>query len=405
MAKHDKAKQDKEVVQSALTLLTTTAMALPGVASAVTPPEKPEFGFRWEKYLEDDTAAEDNNSGVEQARYDIDAFYFDLVYPFSEKVGFVFKADFETMSGATPWYIAPSNVDATVPTVVNTGASVDDQRLDLSTTGTYYVSSDTAVSGSVGFSTEEDYNALYGGMGVVLEFYNKHVTADFGVSFSSDKLSPTPSDRGAIGQDVRITEASKGTFSVYAGYTQVLNRISTFQTGVSYTAKHGYLTDPYKLVAIVNENGLLTDFQNENRPIDRKQLAWVARYRLYLERLSTAVHIDYRYYSDNWEIYSNTAESSLHFRWKQLLLVGGFRYYSQTEADFHDYWFQDSCLNRSCSSDYRLSEFHAVSARFRVEVDLGSITPVLSFERYDATGDSPAIIDFSVLALGFNWTF
>lgn len=406
------AKHDKEVAQSALTLLTTAAMALPGVASAVTPPEKPEFGFRWEKYLEDDTLAENSSIAQDTERYDIDAFYFDLVLPIGEKVGIVAKMDYETMSGATPWYIQPpGGLNPNEATVHNTtGASVDDERLDMSATGTYYVSSDTAVSGSVGFSTEEDYNALYGGMGVVLEFYNKHVTTDFGLSFSSDKLSPTPAYNDVPATTTRITDASKGTFSVYGGYTQVLNRISTFQAGVSYTVKHGYLTDPYKLVAVtdVDQNGNAignVTLENENRPIDRKQMAWVARYRLYLERLSTAVHLDYRYYSDNWDIYSNTVESSLHFRWKRLLLVGGARYYAQTEADFYDLFYTETCVNRSCSSDYRLSEFDAISYRFRVELELGNITPVVSFERYDATGDSPAIIDFNVLALGFDWKF
>jgi hypothetical protein len=409
------AKQgNKEVGQSALSLLTSAAMALPGVSQAVTPPEKPEFGFRWEKYLEDETLGIDHLNNAPVERYDIDAFYFDLVLPLTENVGFVGKMDYETMSGATPWYTTYANDDNTRPVVfTTTGASVDDKRVDISGTGTYYVSSDTAVSGSVGFSKEEDYFALYGGMGIVLEFYNKHVTADFGVSFSSDKLTPTPAYAGNPAGTERIDEASKGTFSVYAGFTQVLNRTSTFQTGLSYTAKHGYLTDPYKLVTVFPEGTVFNDQldittqrrENENRPIDKKQLAWVARYRLYLEPLSTAFHLDYRYYSDNWEVYSNTAEASLHWRWKRLLLVGGYRYYTQTEASFYGIAFVGSCLNEVCSSDYRLSEFEANSLRFRAELDLGAITPVVSFETYDAEGDSPAIIDFNVLAVGFDWKF
>lgn len=400
------AKQDsKEVAQSALTLLTTAAVALPGVSSAVTPPEKPKFSFRYEKYLEDDTAPEDNNSGVSIERYDIDAFYFDLVYPVTEQVGFVGRVDYETMTGATPWYVAPSNVDAGTPTVVTTGASVDDQRLDASGTLTYYVSSDTAVSGSFGFSVEEDYTSVYGGMGVVLEFYNKHVTADFGLSFASDKLTPTPAYNGNLNQTIRIEEASRGTFGVYAGFTQVLNKISTFQTGVSYSAKHGYLTDPYKLVAIVDQNNLVTRIENEQRPIDRRQFAYVARYRLYLDMISTAFHLDYRYYTDNWKVYSNTVETSAHFRWKEFLFTGGFRYYDQAEADFYDFYFNGTCEDRSCSSDYRLSTFEAYSARFRLEYDAGAIKPIVSFETYDATGESPAIIDFNVFAIGFDWEF
>ncbi|MEJ2756167.1 MAG: DUF3570 domain-containing protein, partial [Gammaproteobacteria bacterium] len=393
------AKRDRDVVQSALTVLTSAAMALPGVSRAITPPEKPELSFRWEMYNEDITSEENNNAQVPFNRYDIDAYYFHLVLPYSEKLSFTASMDYETMSGATPWYVTRNNDDPEKAEVVLTGASVDDERLDVSGSGTYYID-EGALTVSGGTSREEDYVSLYGGVSAALEFYDKHVVGDIGVSFSSDKLSPTPSSIPLPIGDRRVIDASKSSASLYAGFTQVLNRISTYQMGMSYTVRTGFLSDPYKEVAIIGDTNSLQRF-TEARPDDRKQFAWTHRYRLYLEESGTAFHGDYRYYSDNWSISSHTMDGALYRRRNDILLVGGLRYYTQDGADFYEPFYVGQYVEGNFySSDYRLSDFSSLSWRVHAEKEFNGWTGIVSYELYDVDGDSPALIDFDILSVG-----
>ncbi len=397
--------KSKDGISQTLLVLTSSAMALPGLGKADVPPDKPSAGFRFSSYTESDTSAGQTLGGTSISRYDIDVLHARVVWPQSDTLAFAFDFDYETMSGATPWYVAqdPTTQEAVV---VMTGASVDDTRYDMKGKGSYYIK-EGRLDATLGLSTEEDYEAFYGGLGVALEFYNKHVTVDVGVSFSVDRLEPTVSENSLPGNADRIDDARKSSFGVYVGFSQVLNRFSTFQSGINYTVKTGYLTDPYKLVAVLDPVTSNVNTWNENRPGDRLQLAWTSRYRLFFERYQGALHLDYRFYSDNWSLDSHTIDASWYQTYNSWTIVPGFRYYTQSEASFYEPYFSTASLQPVdfASSDYRLSGFDATSFRFKLERSFGVWHGIFSYEIYSSSGDSPALVDFDVLTLGFDYKF
>ena len=124
----------------------------------------------------------------------------------------------------------------------------------------------------------------------------------------------------------------------------------------------------------------------EQRPDTRNQWTWDARYVQYVEPFDAALHLGYRFYSDDWGIDAHTFESS----WGQPLGRGWtvtpwIRYYSQGAADFYQPYlisrqayetvvfdaqtgdlieiipFDPKKLPAHFSSDHRLSGYGALS--------------------------------------------
>lgn len=389
--------------------LAVSGLALPGLAAAAIPPESPVLGVRYAIYGENASPASQTLGGQSIDRYDIDVLHVNAILPYSEKVSFAVDVDFETLSGASPWFVALDEATNTAK-VFMTGASIDDERLDVQAAGSYYLP-DARLDAHAGISTEDDYQSFYGGMGTALEFYQQQLVVDMAMSFAADRLEPTPFDRALPGTTVggpnpiRTTDERKGSYGVYIGFTQVINRLMTFQSGVNLLLKTGYLSDPYKLVQIYDNEGDLI-IRNDNRPSDRSSGVWVNRVRAYVEPWGGALHVDYRYYSDNWSVRSHTLDVS----WHQDLPGGwtvapGVRAYQQTEASFYDAYYAAPRSDGFYSSDYRLSDYSASSYYIEGRKKWDKVDAVLAVENYTSKGDSPALTDFMLMTLGFDYRF
>lgn len=388
---------------NSLWALTSAALAMPGMVQAAVPPEKPTLAFRYSQYGEEAMQASDNilNNSVE--RYDIDVLKLSGVIPYSEKVSFAVDMQYETLAGASPWYLV-KDISSADAKVVMSGASIDDTRLDLRGAGSYYLP-DARLDANVGFSTEDDYQSFSGGMGSALEFYQQQLVVDMSMSFSADRIQPTPSEEPLVPTAIRTKDERKGSFGIYVGFTQVVNRLMTFQSGVNMQFKTGYLSDPYKLVQVFDATGVPRTL-NENRPSDRSSVVWVNRARAYFERYAGALHLDYRYYTDNWDVGSNTFEVSWHQEFKQTwTITPGVRWYQQSESSFYAPYYLAPRSDEFYSSDYRLSDFTAMSYYLDLRKKFDQVDLVLAVENYTSSGDNPALTNFALMTVGFDYRF
>lgn len=377
-----------------LLAISTTALALPGIANADAPPTESTLSYKISNYKEDDLTREQVPFG-ELGRYDIDVHQFQYLAPVGRDWSISVDANYEDMSGASPWF---STADANGEPIINmSGASgITEQRSELSIGARYYMEN-SSIGGYVGYSEENDYRSTYIGFSGEYSFNNDLTTLSYGFSHAADDIFPTDAEIFN-----RVRNEDKQSTSAVVGLSQVINQVSTFQSAISATEQSGFLTDPYKL--------------RDSRPDNKTQLVWSNAYRRYFIEADGALHADYRLYHDDFGISSHTVDLA----WYQNIgrnyqIVPNLRYYTQSAADFYtniDDFLKP--LSEFQSSDYRLSAFGAISGGFHFIADLGEWTATLSAERYiandkysgyDVTQPSPALVKFVRISVGLDYSF
>ena len=218
------------------------------------------------------------------------------------------------MSGASPWgtVLGPDGK----PELIMSGATIHESRTEVNLGATHY-GEDSSASLSLTRSEEDDYTANAISLSGEWTFNDDLTTLSLGLSYSSDNIEPT--DAIAYG---RVRREERLSRSASAGISQVIDRSSAVYAGLSVTEDKGYLSDPYKL--------------RDVRPGERLESALGVALSPFFDGRDAALHLDYRYFGDDWGITSHT----LHTSWYQRLgrafqVVPNIRYYSQSETDFY----------------------------------------------------------------------
>jgi hypothetical protein len=149
------------------------------------------------------------------------------------------------------------------------------------------------------------------------------------------------------GTGIATIDGNRQDFATHLGVTQILNKNALVNFNTSYTHSSGFMENPYKVVTFMfvdpnstlrsdgNYNGKYASFL-EQRPNERNQWTQSLSYVQHIAPLDAALHIDYRFFHDDWGINAHTFEVD----WGQPLgngwtLTPRLRYYSQTAADFY----------------------------------------------------------------------
>ncbi|MEE4277486.1 MAG: DUF3570 domain-containing protein [Halieaceae bacterium] len=391
MGRQSAAETGRGPASPTLTALSSSALLLPAYApdaAADAPPEFTEIGIRYSNYQEDALGAESVIIGARE-RYDIDVTQAYVIAPVGDSWSLGLDVQHDAMSGASPWFVGLTAEGQ--PGVAMSGASISDNRLEVSANTRYYFDRGS-LGGGVLHSREDDYDARAVNVDGAFNSEDGLRTYSASVSASNDKVFPV---QGVI--PVRIDEERRQSRSVYVGVSQILTQTSLVRVGLSYTLQDGYLTDPYKFF--------------DQRPDERNEWALGLGQRLYLPDWRGTLRADYRFYSDDWGVDAHT----LRLEYSQSTLWGDItpyvRYYSQRQADFFSV-IADS-RQEFFADDYRLSSFGAVTLGMRWEMDVRNWRVSLFGERYQSDGDlglgggeeAPAIVDFWRFTLGMTYRF
>jgi hypothetical protein len=415
----------------ALTALTTSALALPGIATlarADTPIEQASAGYSFSYYAEDDLDKDQFAIGNgSRQRYEVYTDQFEIDLPISKRMDAGIDFLYEKMTGASPWFV--TNQGGKIVQAMS-GATISDTRYDLNADLDYYMeeSKDTF---SAGFSKENDYLSVHGGLGTERNFADKNTTLSASGAFSYDWILPN-----RAGFPSRQRKGEKWSVDLFTGLSQVLTRASAAQLTVNYKHSNGYLSDPYKLMAVIGSGNV-----SDKRPNQKDQVSLLARYRHHIEPISASIHFDYRFYVDTWKATSHTFDLTWHqnlFDW--LTISPGVRYYSQSKTDFYETLVtlgpNSGDAPRYRSSDFRLSPYGAISWKLKAEISLedvlsyrasgaaagfgftGGLDLFLSFsyERYFSDGafaiksvatkdEAPGLVNFQVFAATLTGRF
>ena len=254
-------------------------------------------------------------------------------------------------------YSTPANTTPLDPTFLDT-------RVALTLDWTRPLGAERRIVYTGHVSTEYDYTSIGVGATVSQDFNNRHTTLTAGLSYNADQVKPVggvplglapqpafPGVKPTVG-----TDDDKTVVEALLGVTQVVNRTTLMQLNYTYGLDSGYLTDPYKLVSVVDPvTGIPLQTLYEKRPEDR------ARNALYWRALKAfdrdVLNVSYRYYWDDWGIKSHTVD--LRYRWdlRGAYLEPHLRFSNQVSAaDFYRPFLRTGEAAQFASADYRLAK-------------------------------------------------
>lgn len=277
-----------------------------------------------------------------------------------------------------------------------------DTRVAGSTTWSVPLNRLTRANLGFNASSEYDYLSLGASGGISRDLALKNTTLSLGFSFSRDQIDPVggipeplaPMAPAGREQPRIAGDDTKTVLDLLVGVTQVLGRASLARLNYSFSRSSGYLTDPFKMVSVVQgpmagTPGDPLEHLFERRPGDRTKHSLFGEIRRMLGR--DVASASYRLFWDDWGIRSHTVD--LHYNrplGSRSYVEPHLRYYSQGKADFYKRFLVDGqALPDFASADYRLGDFHATTAGLEAGRALGNGIQVRAgVEYYLQQGDS-----------------
>lgn len=198
---------------------------------------------------------------------------------------------------------------------------------------------------SASFSAEFDYYSTGISTTYSREINNRLTTITSGLGMAYDYIVPvggTP--EGLVSNNIDSNDGDKTKYDVewIVGVTQILNRHSLLQLNYTIGNASGYLSDPYKIIAVTDDvTGdpyNLHSYYADKRPDNRVSNIFFVNY---LHDISgDVINLSYRYFTDSWKVRSHTYDVKYNFQLKsEKELQLHFRYYDQSAASFYHYSF------------------------------------------------------------------
>lgn len=300
------------------------------------------------------------------------------------------------------------------------------------------------VNAGLGFSSEYDYQHIGTNFGLTRDFNQRNTTLSAALAYAKDTIKPvgglplplaqmgdavdddlSPGNRGGDSD-------SKNVLDVLLGATQVLGRHTVLRVNLSYSDSSGYLTDPYKILSVVDpvsgeligrtpapgESGPTGLYRFESRPDSRRKQGLYTEMRH--DFSGKVLQLGYRYSTDDWEVDSHTLESRLRLPFgASSYLEPHLRHYQQTAASFYRYSVANTApLPEFASADARLSDMSAVTVGLKYgHVNAGGNEWNARLEFYRQTSKAPSDVlignqignaqmpDFDAVILQFGYHF
>lgn len=336
---------------------------------------------------------------------------------FSRGQELVFKLAVDSLTGASASGAVPAATPQTFTTpsgnaTYRTAAGetpLDDTFLDtrVALAANWMQPLGSRSSIDVGLSLSNEYDYFHSGLNARIsrDFNERNTTLDAGLAFARDTVDPVggapvpfaamlpPGDRSN-----KRSSDSKTVADLVLGVTQVLGRRSIGQLNYSFSRSAGYLTDPYKLLSMVDPTagtpmpgpGGLDLYLFESRPDSRTKHSLFVEWRRQLRR-EDVIDASYRFMTDDWGIDSHTLEMRYRWRFQSFYLEPHVRFYRQGAANFYrTALFDGNPLPEHASADYRLGELDGRTVGLKLGRPMGGDREWnVRIELYEQSGRAP----------------
>ncbi len=378
------SRKEKQSISVALAAATCSLLGA-GIPSVVDAQEEPDWDFNTSLlyYGEDEDRVQDFSISAIARRMFVDDRFLTL------------GLTVDGLTGATPSGAIRQDVVQTFTRPSGNAAyavPVGDLPLDDTfrdtrvavTAGWQQPVGDTSLI-NVGASASREYDYTHLGVNArfATDFNQRNTTVSAGIALSIDSLDPVggaPMPLTAMldvgDTSTRMGDQDKDVLDLVLGVTQVVSRNLVVQANYSYSKSDGYLTDPYKILSVVDGTtgdtltraptpgveGPSHQFLFESRPDERTKHSIYGQAKYYMN--GKVLDASYRYMTDDWEIDSHTVDLRYRIPFgADRYIEPHLRFYTQTEAEFYQLSVPDSQpLPSFASSDYRLGDFDAITA-------------------------------------------
>ncbi|MEP4890877.1 MAG: DUF3570 domain-containing protein [Aliiglaciecola sp.] len=284
-----------------------------------------------------------------------------------------------------------------------------DTRVQASGQWTQPIGENYRISGGLQASKEYDYLSIVGNGSLDMDLNQRNTTLSAGISYAFDSIDPVggrPVDLSSMVVDNGQFDSSeayqqafdatrlqgseqKDTVDLLLGVTQVINRRMLMQFNYSLSMSDGYHNDPYKVLSVVDQQGLTQDVVYESRPTERTKhsMYWQTKYALD----QGVVDFSYRFATDDWDIDSHTIDSRFRYNLSETSYIQPhIRYYQQNEAEFYNpFLSQGTALPEHASADYRLGKMTAITLGLKYGMQLENGNELaFRLEYYQQTPDN-----------------
>jgi hypothetical protein len=341
----------------------------------------------------------------------------------------------DSLTGSTPNGAAPSDSPQSFTSPSGRGtyeAQAGDIPLDsyfretarvaLSTQYTAPLSDNLKATGGIAFSTEHDYRSLGLNANLARDFNQHNTTLSVGFAYASDAITPeggVPKPLGLMGAKGEADD-TKTVTDVLIGVTQVLSPTWLLQANYSLSQQQGYLTDPYKIVSLLETDGRPYEYRYESRPDDRTKQSLFLLSKSHHAK-SQVLTLSYRFHTDDWGIDSHTVDGLYHWQLNaRHSIEPHLRLYQQSAADFYTQGLSRfNPLPTFMSADSRLGEFTAVTLGAQYGYHLSEDSQFhLRLEWYQQTGQESSLpgdldkrydvypdLDAMIVQVGYSFAF
>ena len=246
--------------------------------------------------------------------------------------------------------------------VVTTASPYREQRTEWGL-GAEYVYRDAKLSLTTTSSKEGDYTANSVGFDITQDTFGGMTSVSLGFTRGNDQI-------GKQGSPEFADEAAHWQYRL--GVTQILSPRWVMSANAEALADDGFLGSPYRVARVF---GAVVP---ERTP--RTRSARAVKFRL-IGDLGTrdAVHADYRYFWDTWNIKAHTAEVGYsRYFGEQWLADTSLRFYRQDKALF----YSDNATTETTyiSRNRQLSTFNSIGLGAKVAYKLGRVAGTSVFK-------------------------
>lgn len=216
------------------------------------------------------------------------------------------------------------------------------------------LSSSTTFAVNVYRSQELDYlsNALI--VTLSQELFQSNTTITLRAQYNDDNV-------GELLENGQIKNEDKTVLTGAINLSQVLSKTTVLNLSYDYVKMDGYLSDPYRKVKVFDPNNVYQTL-DENHPDNRLRQAVTGKVSQFISPVDASLIGSYRYYFDDWDVTSHTAEIRFNkYIFNDLIAGFNYRYYTQSGAGFYNdrYSQTQNPDTQFRTADYKLNPFQS----------------------------------------------